>query len=387
MFLSRFFHKQSDTRARVYRTIALSFFGISLAIALIVFYISFSWATITIIPEVTTFDTTTRVAMQEKGASTEALSGKIIERELEGAGTFVPSAVETKSSRFSGVLTVVNRTNRSQRLIQTTRFLSANDVLLRSQESAVVPAGGSVDIPVAADTDGDIGKIDTSRFTIPGLREPLQGDIYGAAFKQTTGTEQSVRKVTAPDIERAEQEVVKKLEEKFALLLDAEKASFSAPSVRSAYRSEVVKRTNSHAVDEQTDEFSLRLTVRFTGVLLNEQELTQRLMSTLQTKMSTGYDLLPIGPEQIAVTLDSADTESGQASLSIRATGSKVRSDDIRSYHTRDLAGLPKDAIIEYFRGYDDIKDIRVSFTPFWVTRAPFLIDHIKIIVDTSSAQ
>lgn len=385
MLLGSFFHKQSDTRARVYRTIAVSFFGVSLAIALIVFYISFSWATITIAPEVTIFDETARVAMQEKGASADALSGKIIERELEGTGTFVPSSVESKPSRFSGVITVVNRSGRSQRLVQTTRFLSVNGVILRSQESVIAPAGGSVDVPVAAEKEGDIGEVDTSRFTIPGLWEPLQDDIYGSSFRQTTGADQSVRKVTTQDLERAEREVVKKLDEKFALLIDAEKASLSAPSVRSAYRSDVVKQTNSHPVGEQTDEFTLRLTVRFTGVLLNEQELTQRLMSTLKENISTGYDLLPLESDQITVRLESADAQSGQASLSIKATGSKVRSDDIRSYHTRDLAGLPKDAIIEYFRGYDDIKDIRVNFTPFWVTRAPFLVDHIKIIIDTSA--
>lgn len=385
MAFEKFFHKKSDTKTRAYRSIALSFFGISLIVALVVFVISFSWATITIVPEVTTFPVSSRIAVQVNGPADDALRGAFVQRDLEGAGTFTPSATETKSSRISGVMTVVNRTGRAQPLRATTRFLSANNILFRSEQFVNVPAGGSADVPVAADKDGDVGTLDTSRFIIPGLWEPLQTDIYGASFTQRTGSEQTVRTVTQGDIDRAEREVKKKLEEKFSLLLDAEKPSFNASSVRAAYRTDVLKHTTSHAVGDAIDEFTLRISVRFSGVLLDERELTDRLSATVRTQVSAGYDIVPLRPEQIEVAVDSLDAQARRATLRVTAQGSKLRSDDIRSYHTRDLVGLPKDAIVEYFRGYDDIKDVQVYFSPFWVTRAPLLVDHIKIIVDKSS--
>lgn len=369
----------------MYRSLALSFFGVSVIIAIIVFYVSFSWATIRISPRVKAYPYSAVLVVQDGAASESALFGKVLERELEGSGTFTPTTAETRVGRASGVITVVNKTSRTQPLRATTRFLTPDQILFRSESAVTVPAGGQIEVPVQADKEGELGKIDTSRFTIPGLWEQTQSLIYGVSFRETIGGATDVKKVTSADLERAEKEVLRKLEEKFALMLDAEKPSFVAPSVGSVYRADVLTRTASHSVGQEADELSLRLKVRFTAVLFDEQQILQRLAQRMRAELSAGYELMPIGADRYTGTMSSVNKEQKSVTLQMDVQGSKLRTDDIQPYHTRDLAGLKKDAIIEYFRGYDDIKDVSVSFYPFWVTRAPLLVDHIKIVVDKSA--
>lgn len=386
MFFKQFFHKRrAEGHARIYRSLALSFFGVSVIIAIIVFYVSFSWATIRISPEVKAYMYSAALAVQDGVASQSALSGKILQKELEGSGIFTPTTAETRAGRVSGVITVVNKTSRPQPLRATTRFLNPAQILFRSESGVVVPAGGQIEVQVQADKEGDLGTIDTSRFTIPGLMQQTQSLIYGVSFRETASGVASVKKVTDADLERAENEVMQKLRDKFSLLLDALKPSFSANSVGSLYRSDILTRTASHTVGQETDEFTLRLNVRFTAALFDEQQMIARLAQLMQAELSSGYELMPLGPDRYTGTISSINNEQKSVMLQMNVQGAKLRTDDIQPYHTRDLVGLKKDAIIEYFRGYDDIKDVSVSFYPFWVTRAPLLVDHIKIIVDKSA--
>lgn len=386
MFHLPFFQHKDVIQTGVYRSIALSFFGISVIVAAIVFYISFSWATVRIVPEVKDFSSTERVVIHEQGTVADgSVSGMMLQRELEGIGTFVPTASETKPGRVTGTITVVNKTGRAQALRETTRFLTPDNILFRSTQTVTVPAEGQVDVSVRADSEGELGAIDAPRFTIPGLWLPLQNDIYGMQFTQKQGGVEQVRKITEEDSARAEAEIVKKLEKKFALLLDTEKPAFAVPAVGAAFRADVVERTQSHAIGDETQEFTLRLKVRFTAALYDEQRFTALLEERMQNKLSSGYELMRIEREQYTSTLEAFDPVAESAIVSADVRAGKTRTSNVQPYHTADLAGLRKDAIVEYFRGYDDIKDVSVSFYPFWVSRAPWLTDHIKIVVDTSA--
>ncbi len=94
-----------------------------------------------------------------------------------------------------------------------------------------------------------------------------------------------------------------------------------------------------------------------------------------------GYELINPRDEDITGTVKKVDPTSSTATIIFQVLAGKIRTTDLALYHTKDLAGLSKDDIIAYFKGYDDIKDVSVSFYPFWVMRAPLLIDHISIVV------
>ncbi|MDP2630332.1 MAG: hypothetical protein Q8P56_02895 [Candidatus Uhrbacteria bacterium] len=380
MFLNRFFKKRDATRADLYRKIAISFFSISVCIAIVIFAISFSWATVTITPVVKQMTDTVAVTIQEEPVSiVGALSGKIIVQELEAAGTFTPTAVSTIQEKATGTITVVNSSSRTQPLRATTRFLSAQNVLFRSTGFVIVPANGQIEVSVIADVAGDPGDLRAERFTLPGLNPDAQKQIYGISFSAGAGGAREVRAVTDADIASAEAEVQKKLQEKFALILDTEKTKVSAPAVASATRSEIVSRMVDRAVGEQAKEFTLKLTVRFTAVLYDEQKFIAALRQSLLQNLSTGYQLIDPVASDIQSTITQVDPASHSAIISSSVTAGKIRTDDLQPYHKKDLVGLSQDDITAYFTGYDDISNVSVAFYPFWVKRAPLLLDHITI--------
>ncbi|MBI4599419.1 hypothetical protein HY732_00680 [Candidatus Uhrbacteria bacterium] len=380
MFLRRLFKKNNDARSFLYRKIALTFFSISVIVAIVIFAVSFSWATVTITPTVKQVSDTVSLVVQEEPLSIAgAVSGAVIQQELEAAGTFTPTAVNTVQEKVSGTLTVVNTSGRPQPLRATTRFLSSGNVLFRSTEFVTVPANGQADVAVVADASGDPGNLSGMRFILPALWPEAQKQIYGVSFIKGTAGAREVRTVTDADISNAQSELLKQLEKKFELMLDAEKTKVSASSVASAIRSDSVDRTSDHAVGEQAKEFTLTLKARFTAVLYDEQKFNAVLHEALLGNLSSGYQLIDPLPSDIQSAIVRIDPAAHAATLSVQATGGKIRTDDLQPYHKKDLIGLSRDDIVEYFRGYDDISDVSVAFYPFWVTTAPLLIDHITI--------
>ncbi len=380
MFLNRFFRRKNDSRTDLYRKIALSFFSISVVIAVIVFLISFSWATVSITPIVKQLTDTVSLTVQEEPVSTSgAVPGKIIRQELEASGTFTPTAVSTVEDKAAGSITVANTSGRPQQLRATTRFLSTANVLFRSTEFVTVPAQGSIDVPVIADIVGDPGDLQRERFTLPGLHADAQAKIYGTSFTKGGGGSREVRAVTETDITNAEAELLRKLQEKFNLMLDAEKTKVNAPAVASAIKSSRVSHTSDRAVGDQAKEFTLTVKVEFIGVLYDEQRFAAALHQSLLTHLSTRYQLIDPQMSDITSTVLLVDDATRSATISSRVTAGKMRTDDLQPYQKKDLAGLSREDIVTYFRGYDDISDVSVSLYPFWVTRAPLLVDHITI--------
>ncbi len=122
-----FYHKKHP-KTDLYKKIALTFFIISLGVALVVFYISFSWATITITQKPDYFTTNIAVKVAENlsvlPVSDVAVAGKIIQTEMEAAGSFSAESVTETKQRVGGTMTLVNATNKDQQLRATTRLLN-----------------------------------------------------------------------------------------------------------------------------------------------------------------------------------------------------------------------------------------------------------------------
>jgi hypothetical protein len=386
MFFDRILHrKKYDANAYLYRKIAITFFSISAVVAIVIFAISFSWATITLVPAVKPISDTIVVPFQEEPITLSgAFAGTLVQQELEGAGTFTPTAVSTVEGKATGTIAVVNTSSRAQPLRATTRFLSAENILFRSTAFVTVPAGGQIEVPVIADSAGEPGDLNKARFILPALWPDAQTQIYGVSFARGGGGTQTIRVVSSDDIIRAGAEVQKKLEDKFALLLDTEKAKVGAPAVASTLKSEVIEKTSDRSAGDQTKEFTVRLKVRFVAVLYDEQKLLSYLHDAMTQNLSTGYQLIDPLLEDTLGTIIALDSQTRSATVSFNVNAGRIRTDDLQPYHKKDLMGLAREDIITYFKGYNDITDVTVNFYPLWVKRAPLLLDHITIQIQKS---
>src|SRR3989338_1272224 len=195
-------NKSPHMKSSLYRNIAISFIILSVAIAVTIFYVTFSWATIVISPQKMSISDSFTVTVGKAPTSLvgETLFGRAIQTLLDGEGTFSSTAKESKKQKARGTVTIVNTTGNAQPLRATTRLLTPDGFLFRTESFVTVPAKGKVNVPISADKEGSIDGVSLTRFTIPGLWQGLQSNIYGQDFVLGSSGEEEVSIVTKEDI-------------------------------------------------------------------------------------------------------------------------------------------------------------------------------------------
>lgn len=376
----------SKVKNSLFRNIAISFIVLSIAIAATIFYVTFSWATIVLVPKrIPVTDefavTVGTVGVGEKQENAElAIPGKIIMVDLTGDGTFNPSEKKHITRKASGTIKIVNRSSSSQPLRATTRLLTKDNILFRTTEFVSVPALGSADVAVVADKPGSLEGVDLSRLTIPGLWSGLQDKIYGTKLTLESSGDADVFIVTQEDIDRAKALVLDKLKKKFALLMDIPDATFQP---KRAYKLVDVVEKNaviSHQVGDETERFTVTMNVEARGAVFDEQDIINHLKQRMSTMFGPGQEFIFSDADLLSYTITAFDKITNTAVIRAAAEGNKVRSEDTTQFNRANLIGLDKTAVQQYFAVYDDIASVDVRFYPFWVNRTPMLLDHIHIL-------
>ncbi|MEK7619170.1 MAG: hypothetical protein AAB416_02930 [Patescibacteria group bacterium] len=372
-------HHASATRTDSYRRIALSFFAISLLLLATVAYLFFSWATITITPKAVLINEgfSVEVVDASSGAALESdqLSGKVVTQDLEGSGTFSTKEGTPVIGKTAGAITITNTSSKPQQLRATTRLLNPEGILFRTSEFVTIPAGGRVAVNVVSDREGDLGTLDDSKFTLPGLWPGLQNQIYGFGFEVKTDGAGLVKMVTQKDIDDGIAAVLEKLQEKMKALLEADGSNIQSLTARTKTAQA------SHRVGDEAEQIDVRVTATVTAVIYTPFELESLVTKKLFAKIGPGYDLLPPRSNDISVTVESVDNENKRATVQVVASAGRVLSHEGLPFNKKVLAGRSPQEITAAISASDEVSDVSVQLYPFWVTRAPFLIDHINILI------
>lgn len=381
------FHRKKEQKMDLYRKIGLTFFIISIIVAFLVFYISFSWATITIVQKPDYFNAQFSIKITERAdliAPNEvATIGKIIQKDMEAAGAFSAESSIDAPKRVRGIVTLVNTTAKQQPLREKTRLLNPAGILLRTTKFIIVPAGGTIEVEAIADKEGDLGVIQATRFTLPGLWPGLQDKIYGQGFVQKSDDDGKVHILLAEDLERAKQSLMEKLKEKFTVLLEKSKPQddFRPQKLVKFIDGAITGVVVSAPLQTKTDQFDVRITARMTGVLADEVDLSLKIIERLKSQLALGQDLIPPAEHEVSYELGDVNVVEKTAAVEINATAGSILGQDMEIFNKQKLSGLTAEEILAYFKTYKDITDVHVRFYPFWVTRAPLLLDHIHILM------
>ncbi|MDO8489815.1 MAG: hypothetical protein Q7S47_00190 [bacterium] len=376
------FHHKSH--ADSFRKIAVSFFILTLLLLAVVFYISFAWATITITPksvplsEGFVMDVVDTPAQQLLVGQIE---GRIIEQDFEVKGTFNPTGETVQAvEKARGAITIINQSKKNQQLRATTRLQAPDGTLFRTLEFAMVPAGGQVDVSVIADAEGVLGDLTSTRFVLPGLHVTQQPLIYGVGFSLGATSASDKKLVMQTDLDTAQASLEQEVKQKASDALQAMN-SITLTSPVFVITSTPTKITNTVNLGEKVSQFTMKMTAHVVAVAYDKDALKTAVVKQLLAKLGPGYDLLPPTNTDISVTVDAIDAAKRTASLKIVAQAGRIRNADSADFDKGNLSGLSAGSIDAYFRAFDDVSDVKVQFTPFWVTSAPYLIDHIHILV------
>lgn len=218
-----------------------------------------------------------------------AVTTRVLETDVTLKQSFESSGeAPSPSAKARGKATIVNTTSRGYTFVARTRLLSKEGVLFRMTAAAAIPANGKVEVSVAADVPGPAGNIGPALFTIPGLPQSLQDDIYAESSAPMAGGDGVVKVVTEEDIAKAKLALEAKLQSEAitnfqAMLVQGEKVL--PELVTSSELSSVAPDAGTEAV-----RFDLQLSMRFHGLMLPEKALADFLRAAIAGAVPPGVD-------------------------------------------------------------------------------------------------
>lgn len=403
---------KSSTREYVplYRRIALTFLGLSLILSLGILYLSTARAKIFITPKPEIIKTNFKVTLQsnviptcqlaEKDpvANDDCLPGQILTTTVEGKETFPATQVEFKEKRAQGMVTIINNYSKSQTLVRTTRLLSPEGILFRTDQTIKVPAGSQMQVRVYADQPGVEGEIGPSHFTIPGLWPGIQDKIYGESKEAMTGGIEEIKIVTQTDIQQAKDILEDKLAQKaleelrimnYELGIRNKKESQVTSSklqkdIFQLTSQEIIEITIDSKPGDKKNEFQVEMKLKLIGIKFDEKEMFALAEKKLEELLSQHMKLLALEKKDITYILDSYNMEEKTAVLKVLSQGKAVIALDNPLLAKDPLINKNEKQVKAYLEKFPEIESVQVKFSPFWVRKVPFLRDHIEIIIYTN---
>lgn len=359
--------------------IIASIVGISIA------YFSFAKTTITITPEPQPFKAMVEVPLNQ-------VDGNIVSTEKSGSLEYTEIKAEKEEDDFAtGTVTLKNETGADQPLVVTTRLLSDGGILFRIQESTVVPARGEVDVPVKADQLGASGNIDPSHFEVVALHESQKSKIYGLSTEPMRGGVKKTGVVRLADIQNAQDTLKEDLviQAVADLKTQVEASGENADHITSnTVNVEVVSQSKSAQAGDTVNSLTIEMTIRVTTVSFDPVKLQNFVNehATGQAPEGTEVTGLPTYADY-TYTLASEPTPPDQPlKIKVTVTGISIITLSSPLLDRTQIVNKDEQDIKTYFSNFEEVKDVQVTFRPFWIKRAPALADHILIQIAQPSS-
>ncbi|PIQ67366.1 hypothetical protein COY25_04720 [Candidatus Uhrbacteria bacterium CG_4_10_14_0_2_um_filter_41_7] len=369
---------------RVYQKAAIVFVIVSLLLLLAVLYLSVSKATITVVPNSVLVSATSPVEITENPLGSGQVKGFVYSDTYTKARTFtLPKEGATiKEGKAGGMVTLINETDSDQPLVATTRVLSKEGVLFRLDEATTVPAKGQIDVMVHADKLGASGDIGPTQFTIPGLPVSSQSVIFAVSVDPMVGGVAYVRVVTAEDLDNAAKELSDEIlaESKTLLAKDVDQSIYNGQ----AFNAEEIERVTDTEPGSEAGAFNISYTAKVTGVFYEKETVALQVENDLYNQLQAGNEIVSVNRDGLQSSIQSVDTLKKSATLSVYLDGFGAISSGSDLLNKNNLIGKSASEVVSTLKASESIKDVSVSFTPFWLKRVPKLKDHISIKVESA---
>jgi hypothetical protein len=386
--------KKPVVSVRLYKRIAAVFLGLTMVLLGLMVYLSFTKAIITIVPAKEKSSIDFSVNVEKEPSSRDAIAGTLISVKVQGETEETATGVYIAEDRkATGEVTITNNTSNAQTLIKTTRLLTPAGVLFRLNSAVAVPAKGSVKAQIYADKAGISGEVDPVKMTFPGLSLSLQDKIYAELGEATKIQSETAKAVSKEDIDRAEEKLVAELLEKGKIELASLAPAYQTGGPENpegeplafkgaVFGDEIVSVEYDKKQGEKTENFKVEMELRVVGVFYNQESLQQIARTKMEESMSSESELVNINFDGLKTEVGKFDLIAENAILKIHAEGETIIKQTSQIFDKNKLAGMEKDAAIDYFKTFSAIQSAQIELRPFWLTKIPEVKDNIEIIIN-----
>jgi len=361
---------------KFYKFIAITFLIITLILFGVIIFMSSKRAVITIITKSQPIDITSSVKIgnKEKGAD---VAGSVTSTVISISETFEPTGTAQEEGTATGTVTVHNDSSIPQPLVAKTRLLAKDGTLIRMTQAATVPAQGTVDVPVYADKAGATGDLEPQeRFTIPGLSEVRQEEIYASSETPLKGGIKNIGILSLDDIKNAENVLLEKLTKR------AEDTLQSANAKQKGIFS-VIQHTFESDVDtgKQVSQFTLSGKATVMGVFYSEENIQSWAEDALGKRAISDAEIVQAGSAKPTVTFEKYNEDEHSITAKIFYDGLATLNPESSAIQKGMFLGKTKAEIRRYLIGLDHIYEVTIDFSPAWMRKVPFMAEHVTVVV------
>jgi hypothetical protein len=363
----------------IYKKIAYSFVGVTIAIVAIALWFSSVRASVLITPAKETTNVDVDVSMAKQPASGE-LIGRIVRGTFEATQEFAVNTGTAKEEvgTTTGNVKITNTYSSPQPLVKTTRLLTSDGRLYRISEGVTVPAGGSVAVEAYADEDGSRYDFsEKTEFTIPGLSPSMQKFVTAVSITSFEGGKRLIRSLGQGDIDSAQ----KTLES--VILEDAKKKLRS--DVNDNTMSESVYMVDSAEVNtsaksgDETDHFLMGMKLNVTGVFYSKTDLDALVRQRVTEKIPADRTIISKDPINVTYKVKDADAGSERARVAVSAEMLTIPTKADNLISKESIAGLPIGEAEAKLQQMNGVEDAVITIHPSWVRRLPTIAGRISV--------
>ncbi|MFH2097326.1 MAG: hypothetical protein ABII24_02155 [bacterium] len=377
-------HQLSKSYARA----TLIFVILVVIVAAAVLYIALSRTTITITPRSQELSVQVSLTVREvddqesdEPLPASTITGKILSSTETRQDTFTGLGTGTMVPDVAiGKVTIHNEWSQVQPLAATTRLLSESGVLFRLKNREDVLPGQTIEAEIYADETGEIGNIEPTRFTLPGLWPGLQEKIYAISDQPMTGGLKEVKSVSAEDLRMAEQnlreQIVEQVRTDFQLELSDSPELYEL--LDESLFGTVIDKEFSAEVGDQADSFTGELTLRVNGLALLPSELSAITSQMIESKIPDYFLAASSNLQNIEVTLEKLNQDTRTAEITVQGDLLSIITLAHPMFDASNLVNRDEQAIRTYFSGFSEVASVEID-KPFWTARTSSLEDRIDV--------
>ena len=370
-------HTVPEPPVRVYRIIALTFLVVTIALLAIVVFTMLKKTEVTIIAkeDSKTINVIINAEAQKKGD--KSLIATVTSTKFYWSEKYFPTATRQVDGTAKGEVILYNTTNETQPLVKTTRVITAEGVLFRLSDRAVVPANGQVTAQVYADQPGASSDIGPSKFTIPGLNPEKQKVIYAESVKPMTGGSGKVGLISESDFKAAEADFAEKTKAEFLKTLSSGSTGFDQTIVSIGQNGG----TSTFGIGAEASEFTMSGTSTLTLIMYNKNELNEILKKEVAAGIDSASEkILSIG-DAPKVSVAAVDAVNNTAQLQVSTEATVTLDANAPLLNKEYFLNKQKGEIERYIVSLPHVTGMDIKFTPSWISRTPSVADKLKIIV------
>lgn len=371
--------KKKKVTVQSYHKVSLVFVGASLLLLMFVLYLSVSKAIVDITPRERVISVETPARITVEVDEENELPGLVFSERVTRERTFTLSQEDAQpvEDLATGTVTIYNDSTRPQPLIATTRFLSEEGVLFRLDEGVTVQGESAVTATVSADEPGAIGDIGPSDFTIPGLNEARQLEVYAESTDPMTGGIRYIRPLRQSDIDGAVEELKRQMREEKE---QEWKETYDTEGFNELYtEAEIIDQQVDVEIGEEVGVFTLILSLELRGVAYAQRSLEEVLGAQIGNALNQGEQIARVNYDAASIEITDIDTNRGEADIILQIDSTAIIAEEHPTVTPDQFVNMSESEVESQLQENELIEEVDVRFIPAWLKRMPTLPDHIEI--------